>query len=415
MSQALMVLVGLAKVAYDWSRNTRKSTPFFDPKADENKDLITQFKESNGYDVTKGAVLASKITAAELKKEMETRKTLWEKLKTLSDGGNGSKEDVNRLIAWEYVFTKNGKLIEPEYQGATGHRRYFSCFEAFFRIVRDGDAKLIDKYANEYSMQVPVHVVEFASEAERTLKQIGENELRNVGAVNVNYLDNLKVINDLWAKGLVTQAQLRAEMGATSGQKYYHFLRLHNRYPELNLMERIQKPESESIESGRLSWSRLGSKFSDLVKISNSIDQTSVDEHNKRVQKEEQKIRVKTMEEINEDLRNLMREKSTNDPKMKSKDEIKALADGPNHVAGLVARTIYDPKNNGEAADRLGGMSASLNAINNLFNDKATYEPVEVFLSQLNAADEATRKHVLVQLAKIDFTVPVVKPARKGM
>lgn len=413
-------LVALSTLFYDWKRNTRSHTqPSFDasPKNVENSALISSLRETKGFSQLLAPVVGSPITKEELKQAMVARQAEWDALKANKEAGP-QDEGMKRLIAFEFIFTHKGKLIEPEIMGATGNRRYFASFEAFFRIFRDSNLSLKDVGKVDYSLMVPVAVTEFASDLERFGAQLEENEMRDVGVQNTSYIDNLYAINSRLPTGKISQSWLRQKMGATSGQKYWHFLKIHNARPGLDLINRVM-PEKEKagVGGGYLSWGKLGSKFNDLVKISIASDPVTLAEYNadrEREGKPDKKLTaLVTDDQVNEALKGLMVQ-TGNKTKMAERSAIEAIAISGSKVRALAAKAILDPKG-GEVYDlRLGAEDSALNAIDTIFDDKESFPVIEALLSRFAASEEKVRKHVLKQLTTIDFEVPAVAVKAKG-
>lgn len=413
-------MFALGRIFYDWTQNTRyPGVPKFDVTSTESKSLINSLIETKGFSPSLAPVVASPITPAQLKVAMSYLQAEWDDLKAKKEEGPND-EGMRRLIAWEKIHVSKGKLIEPELFGATGNRRWFANREAFSRVFRD-DKKLslkdIDKV--DYSLEVPVHVIEFASAVDRLGKQLEENELRSIGVLDTSYVDNLNAINAMMPTGKITQSFLRQSMGATSGQKYWHFLRLNNAFPSLDLINRVKPEKQEAgVAGGYLSWTRLGSKFSELVKISIAADPMKLPEYNadmeRRGKPDDKLTALTTADDVDGKLRQLMVETSGNKPKQMERKGIEGIANSPSRVQALVAKQILDTKTGGAYADRLGAEQIALNAVDVLFDDKTSFPVVETFLDSLSKAAPEVRSHVLSQLAQVSFEVPAPKAKAKG-
>lgn len=227
--QTHAILVLFATVFWKPSNNFRSLSGF--GKMDDIRNSLAERGWVDSY-----PVVVCPITEIELKECMEERQAKWDTLKAATT----PEAAVERQV-WEKLFLKDGKLVKPEFSGNAGFRRASVFLEAMvqrFRAKPEGDE------SNEITGLVPVIQKDYEDETERIIDQQLENELRNVGTVEVPALDKLRATKRLFDLGC-REIKIRRLYPSSTAQKLFGICMSDHNWPDLKIYSRFFLPTDD--------------------------------------------------------------------------------------------------------------------------------------------------------------------------
>jgi hypothetical protein len=272
-----------------------------------------------------GVLEVVKISKEWLEKAVSELTKTWEELKAKAEkDGN----ELPRLHCFEANRVNKNKIIAPKFMGVSGNCRNAVLLDANIAryTAKPESLPLITEY--------PVIVREFENERERAIAQMLENMGKLEGFSKPSEKDQLKCAQFILAQG-GTQSDLRRAFTDTTGQKLYGILTLDKRFPEVKLVERIQRDPADPafIRYG-------GIKGSDLPRLVMRSDEKALAEHNRK-QETAGNEQVKPLDRAG--LENFLSVPKTNDPKIMKKDNILEMqTQNPNRLVQAVAAAIIN-------------------------------------------------------------------------
>ena len=245
-----------------------------------NLDSLKESLVNTGWQLTgDGTIECEKLPEHLKARAFDERSSRWLELQTQA------KVDPKKLVdlsVFEELYTKNGKIVEPEYLGISGNRRS----EVFF------DAMVIRRSAQQpISDEIPVMVKHYDSPLDRLSEQMRENEWKLVGFKQPSPVDKLLAAKEAIELG-ASQARVRELFKDGMGIKLWWIVELNARFPELRIVERMQldpkDPEFVNVQSA---------KFDDLQKLGLRSNPEALAAHNGKI-REKMEISGSSEEEI---------------------------------------------------------------------------------------------------------------------
>lgn len=173
---------------------------------------------------------------------------------TLVDGKKLKDSVTENKVTFESHYVKNGKLVEPEFEGNMAFQRGKALFGALFLRLKQG---ITGKYT------IPGIIKEYDSEYERSWDCFYENMSKEAGLKKVGIASMLKGVIRLREAMLAEKGTFkemdcikavsagRATKLNGTGKKLYAVITLDARFPELGLVKKLQ------AENGQELWTSL--------------------------------------------------------------------------------------------------------------------------------------------------------------
>jgi hypothetical protein len=424
------------------------------PETGAGKDLVQSFLV-NGWDVegAYGTVLGELVTeklhpgakfptgkalidyvVKERTSELDRRQKAYD-----TADEKTQKEAMARLTAYKALYCdKDGKIAVPKigecFWATDGHQRdKMSLRAAELRVfggvaAKGGEAMTIGvdtPTGLDDLNRIPVRVVEFENELDRTKKQIAENQRDSVGKTNMSIVDNLVVASELFAAGY-SQAHLRKVFKDGEGQRLHGVLTLSMLHPEAKLVQRmrmewnrVKDEEGKEKLVAPPEWiSYRGVKHADLPLLIKRSDPAKLKEENDRRDREAVRtgkpqvaLTLLTRKELEEEvIPNWNGVNRVRQPKGMDKTQLEQIA-GSNENP-IVQRVIGAVKDNRPEALQELHRHARIFADVDYFVTSHVAEvgekgqPIgslgkyQEMLHRLNAAPQATVEKVLAQAVK---------------
>lgn len=216
--------------------NVSRPNGFWKDASDKSK-LIVQMLAGWLVNVG-GIVILYKLDAKQVKAAMEGLAKQWEEMRngkdpisvTLKDGKKYTLSPSDVLREWESIYTKDGKIIAPEYGNVICFRRLASI--PFVNAVR--------RYlGQEGILEIPAQVQTFASDKDRHVCNVQENALKTEGRRVVTSEEFMTISVRLYNEGC-READLQKIFGTRYlAQKYFALASLNHKHPSLGLAEGI--------------------------------------------------------------------------------------------------------------------------------------------------------------------------------
>jgi hypothetical protein len=237
-----MLWIALAEIVYIAQHNFSRMTGNFFRDENDQKNLIT--KLFTGWDDTLGHLKVRELTKEEVEIAILLRESEWEVLKketqdfSITFFGDEAKTTVTpseKLRIFEQMYTKNGKVIKPKYEGIYGFRR-----NSVITLVNT----FRFKKALPLIENVPCSVVSYDNPKglDRIADCIRENEGKLEGAKVIDDKDYARAGYEMFNLG-ANESKFRQVFKAGSGQKFYKICQLNKKYPDLKIIENIEKGE----------------------------------------------------------------------------------------------------------------------------------------------------------------------------
>ena len=335
-----------------------------------------------------GTIELEKISDTWQKRALKDLAAEWEALKI------AAVSDVVKngpaLHVFESSRISKGKLITPEYMCVSGNRRMTSLPEA--NLLRCTNPK--EKGGPlPFITKVPAIIQSFASDKDRLVAQILENEGKTQGFASTSNKDKIMGAKRIMEYGGL-QADIRKAYKDGMGQKLYGLLVLAQRFPKLDIIGRITELKAEDPRFIRFE----GIKFSDLPKLVLRSDPEALAKENAKL-KTAGKEQSRPLTEV--DLEDFLKNGSgpnTNDPKIMKKENIIALTtQNPNTAVQDVAKAVIH--NNQDTLSKYVVNAVAYNAMGTLI-DANIGPDLEAILVALTKAQDLsiavkTVKHAL--------------------
>lgn len=205
------------------------------------------------YDYTRdGAILSLEelkpddvtLAVKERTETWEILKAEKEELKVSFDVGTENPRELtitpsDRLVEFESLYVKNGKIIPPKYRAVYAFRR-FSVL-----IIANAMAKKLER---NVITEVPANIVTFKDKLERMQACILENTKKNEGVHRLDWNDLLSAAQNIVMQG-GTQNDLRTLFKAGTGQKLWWIVQCNARTLDNALINRIKSGELKVTKS----------------------------------------------------------------------------------------------------------------------------------------------------------------------
>lgn len=300
-----------------------------------------------------------KIDERDLAEEMEFRRVKWDQLKSAVAAVN-TLRNTAALVVFEKLFCKGKKLSEPIYSGNMAFRRASvypkAMVERYVATQEDADRNILT--------EIPVHVVEYASMADKILDQQLENELQGVGTLEVGNLEKLEITKYLFDAGC-SEAKIRKLYSSSTGQKTHGICQANVNWPKLNIYNRFMMPNKESAE-----WIPWGPpKGDELVKINNRFEATRKRREGLPLSKKEEGcslISEKEVEQYFQDCRAKVNGDGQNAQKIMTKKEIESKA--KNHPLKMVRNAMDSVIGNTEANLQVHNLFDHVESLNSAYD-----------------------------------------------
>lgn len=400
-----LITVAQGLIACFWNRNevrydaSRPEAAKFDPADKLNQPIIQSMVDGLGYDVAKGPIRVSEATAEDKAEWLKWLQTEYAVLKAAADR---STIDFGPLAAFEEIFKdEKGEFKVPQYVVGAGNRRWHALYYGAQRLLRDNTVPGATLASLGYNVSVPCIVRVYGTIGDRIMDQIDENETREIGVRNVEFSGNLKALDKGFKLGVINQQMTRNKFGATQGQKYWPFIVLNNRFPNLKLLERtIATQPNVGGPLGYIRWSDLS--YTKLPNIATASNPNLPEE--KRKDGKGNKLPLMTEEEVNDYFLNPKGEgdgKGRKPARMKDTD-IQNMMDHPNPIVSAVASNILEP--NPQKMMRVVEMTEGIQLLDRMFtNHRERYNEFVALGQKLVTASEASAVAFFASIAGFEW------------
>jgi hypothetical protein len=351
------------------------------------KEAISSLTKNGWWFTGDGTIEVEKISDVWKERAVKELTAKWESLK---NAAVADAKSAPALHVFETIQTRKGKLIVPDYMAVSGNRRLTSLPEANVnRYVASKPDNVIPLIT-----EVLVIVQSFASDKDRLVAQILENEGKTQGFAGTSNKDKIMGAKRILEYGGL-QADIRKAYKDGMGQKLYGILVLATRFPDLDIVNRLIELKPEDPRFVRFE----GIKFSDLPKLVLRSDSDALG-------KENAKLRTSGKETMralsSEDLEQFLQDGKTgvNDPKIMKKENIVALStQNPNTAVQDVAKSIVN--NNQDTLSKYVANAVAYNALGSLIDQGVGPDLESILVSLTKAQDLA----VAVKSAKAALAV----------
>ncbi len=300
-----------------------------------------------------GVLEVTKITDSWKERAVQELTKQWEDLKAQSEKDS---EALAKLKCFEVNRVKSGKIIVPKYMGVSGNCRNSVLLDA---NVARYTAKPTPEHPDPLPLitEYPVIVREFENEKERAIAQALENMGKLEGFSKPSEKDQLRCANFIMQNG-GSQSDLRRAFTDTTGQKLFGIITLNNRFPEVQLLDRIINRDPADPTFIRYG----GIKGSDLPRLVMRSDSRALEEHNRKQEVNGNEL-VRPLDRAG--LENFLGTPKVNDPKIMKKDNIANLqTQNSNRIVQATAKSIIE--NNVDPLAKYIAHAAVYNAVETL-------------------------------------------------
>lgn len=221
--EALAVLVPFGEVAWFKELNHARRSGNYGTET-ELKEVLALLTAQDWLTDDNGIVTVEAIGNNWAEREMADRLLRWEALKAGTTGA-----DAARLKVFEMLYTEKGKLIPVKYAGVSGNRRSTQVFEA--KVARLNAGLPVGK-------QLPVIIRQFDNPLDRLKAQVGENEIKTSGFVEMSTADRLLAARD-WLQLGGKESSLETMFKRGMSQKLWGIVSLDALWPNVKIVERM--------------------------------------------------------------------------------------------------------------------------------------------------------------------------------
>jgi len=181
------------------------------------------------------------------------REGQWDAMQKMATAAN-TADARHELEAWETTYVRKGKIPTPEFVNIITFRRFSQLAKAnYLRLAgkaasSDEDGKV--GMVLPPILEIPSIICVFSNPADFRIDQIQENLIDAVGrkaTTPVEILNGLKTVFEYTEKSTDFQRALTGgtDKGRSLAQKYLGILKCDRLYPEVMLMDRINRKEGE--------------------------------------------------------------------------------------------------------------------------------------------------------------------------
>lgn len=181
------------------------------------------------------------------------REGQWDAMQKMAAAAN-TADAKHELEAWETTYVRKGKIPTPEFVNIITFRRFSQLAKANY-LRLSGKAASSDEEGKVGMMlpailEIPSIICVFSNPADFRIEQIQENLIDAVGrkaTTPVEILNGLKTVFEYTEKSTDFQRALTGgtEKGRSLAQKYLGILKCDRLYPEVMLMDRLNRKEGE--------------------------------------------------------------------------------------------------------------------------------------------------------------------------